>query len=259
MIENHPCSIPVEDNITIWRYMNISNFDSILENNALYFRRADKFIDKFEGSILKREVAYRKKKYSKSFDKVITSKGDEKIAYCHEELRKTILVSCWHINNNESATMWSNYTKDNKGLAIKTNTSLLKQVLQNAVDTFIISKVRYLNYEKDIWISNDYYHEPYNMLMPLFHKRKEFKEEAELRIIHRLDENPYTIDEYWKQQPDSNLNGQYKKINLQELIEEVVFHPNLDNTTISKVVEKTKQLGYNFAFKESKLSHEPIF
>lgn len=51
--ESHPVlNIPKTD-ITIWRYMDIPSFLSLLTNNTLVFVRGDLFEDKYEGTVPK--------------------------------------------------------------------------------------------------------------------------------------------------------------------------------------------------------------
>jgi hypothetical protein len=43
-----------EDSNIIWRYMDFTKFVSLLDRSALFFARADKFKDQFEGSWTKK-------------------------------------------------------------------------------------------------------------------------------------------------------------------------------------------------------------
>ncbi len=55
----HENFIPLEPNTIIWRYLDFEKYKSLLENKALFFCRADKFIDPFEGSLPKMEADHR--------------------------------------------------------------------------------------------------------------------------------------------------------------------------------------------------------
>jgi len=50
MISEHPAfQHPADKNISIWRYMNLSNFVWMLQNESLYFRRCDLLGGPYEG------------------------------------------------------------------------------------------------------------------------------------------------------------------------------------------------------------------
>lgn len=51
MYKEHPVfQQPNNENIKIWRYMDFTKFMSLLDTKKLFFTRADKFEDPFEGS-----------------------------------------------------------------------------------------------------------------------------------------------------------------------------------------------------------------
>ena len=49
---------PANPDTKIWRYMNFTKFVSMLEHQALWFSRADKLGDPFEGSMPKTQHGY---------------------------------------------------------------------------------------------------------------------------------------------------------------------------------------------------------
>ena len=51
MFAEHPDLNPPQDNAVLWRYMDFTKFVSLLDRRALYFSRADKLGDPFEGSL----------------------------------------------------------------------------------------------------------------------------------------------------------------------------------------------------------------
>src|SRR4030066_2211573 len=107
---------PSETAIPIWRYMDFTKFVSMLENQGLFFSRADKLDDPFEGSYslgnknLRHEV-YKEYKISESAFKTLSQ--------FRSWVRKWTMVNCWHINTYESAAMWKLYTKSNEAIAVK--------------------------------------------------------------------------------------------------------------------------------------------
>ena len=51
MYKEHNSFESIDDNKKIWRYMDFTKFIDILENEALFFTRSDRFEDKFEGTL----------------------------------------------------------------------------------------------------------------------------------------------------------------------------------------------------------------
>ena len=53
MYKEHRVFNPPESDAVLWKYMNFTKFVSLLEKQALFFARADKLGDPFEGSFSK--------------------------------------------------------------------------------------------------------------------------------------------------------------------------------------------------------------
>src|SRR5574341_1555783 len=139
----HPAFDPPNDtNARIWRYMDFTKFVSMLENQGLFFSRADLIGDPFEGSYTRVNIERRKSTLPGITD-------DEKIEEFFrllKEQRPYMLLNCWHMNDQESAAMWKLYTKTNESIAIQSRYNLLRSVLPSKAD---IGVVHYIDYEKD--------------------------------------------------------------------------------------------------------------
>ena len=59
MYEEHPSFKSPPDDAVLWRYMDFTKFVSLLDKRALFFVRADKLGDPFEGTITKVNVTAR--------------------------------------------------------------------------------------------------------------------------------------------------------------------------------------------------------
>ncbi|MBL4788227.1 MAG: hypothetical protein JKY60_03995 [Kordiimonadaceae bacterium] len=104
--------------LKIWRYLDLEKFRSLLEQQAIYFSSARQFDDAFEGSITKRHFAYRLKTSQGVFG-VESDFQQKHTSDAFYELTRLTKVSCWHMNQHESAAMWKLYLKDGKGIAIQ--------------------------------------------------------------------------------------------------------------------------------------------
>ncbi|MGE4290089.1 MAG: hypothetical protein AB7E36_15495 [Salinivirgaceae bacterium] len=148
--------------------MDISKFIEVLDSNALFFTRADKLGDPFEGSYTRKNIEARNFVLSdngliprpKYFPKDTEA----------ENWKRYYGINCWHMNEHESAAMWKLYLNSNEGIAIQSTYSRLKESL---IDKYPIhlGLVKYIDYEND-------YFESGNHLLPFLHKRKSFEQRS---------------------------------------------------------------------------------
>ncbi|NKE36704.1 hypothetical protein GWG54_12925 [Natronococcus sp. JC468] len=95
-------------------------------------------------------------------------------------------ISCWHLKESESATMWGSYSGGDPTICIESTVGRLRDAINransNKDDEVFIHKVQYVDYEEfDVpdW-------DPINIgdyLPPYLYKRLEFAGESELRAI----------------------------------------------------------------------------
>lgn len=176
MFEEHRYfKAPANINAKIWRYLDFTKFVDLLRTKSLYFTRADKFDDPFEGSLPKNIEAYKQltiKQYNFSkedADKFFSSKRIE-------ARRKAIAINCWHLNEYESAAMWRLYLKSNEGIAIQSTYDRLAKSFSTFDKSVFIGIVNYIDYDREMI--------DYTCTFDRFlHKRLSFKHEQELRAI----------------------------------------------------------------------------
>ena len=263
-IQSHPNQIPLDKNAIIWRYMDLNKYLSLLERSAIFFCRADKFSDPFEGSIPKIEYDYRLKEAKKSsefhgqpFDEEKAANNIKGLATTHKNFKRGIVINCWHINNNESDAMWRLYLKDNEGVAIQSTARKVFETMDKAVEVIELSKIRYIDFDKQGWYHpTEYPHTSYNLIAPYFHKRIEFAYEQEYRIYHEIRE-AIKNEEYWDTQ--ENHKGKFIKVDLRTLVDKIYLPPTADKKTVDRIKALTKQYDYDFDFAISKLQNEPYY
>lgn len=243
--EYNMCIKPHPD-LTTWRYMSFEKFELMLKNRSVFFCRADKFPDPFEGTIPKVEAEYRFKTFG-------DTKSINSISNLHRKFKGQLLVNCWHINNTENDAMWRLYLKDNEGIAIKTTVKNLLDSFSNTKEDIYCSEVRYIDYEKDIWLP-PFNH--YNLFSPILHKRDVFRQEKEIRLIHQI-ENVSDLDKYWQEQPKEK--GKDILVDLNKLIVEIYSAPTSDERQIDKIKSLIKEYGFDFKVKKSVLDNEPYY
>ena len=157
MYDQHPAFITPPPDAVLWRYMDFVKFVSLLERKALFFAKASRLGDPFEGSI------------SQSTAVEIQRMKLVKPEALHEELfrqRDRTLVNCWHEGAYESAAMWSLYGQH---IAIRTTSERLCRSFDCEEDIHV-GRVAYVDYETA--------HIRLNNLFNLYlHKRLSFEHE----------------------------------------------------------------------------------
>lgn len=219
--------IKSSDNAIIWRYIDFTKLLSLLHKDSLYFTRVDKFEDPFEGSLSKASVRLRTNKYK-------GTKPPNEITTLSEFYRtfvKLTYVNCWHLGGYQSAALWRAYLQDSNGVTIRSTFGRLRDSFNNTEYEVKIGKVTYIDYKKDLI--------PEGSLYPYFHKRKNFREEKELRaVIQEVTYNKNGEIE-WDKSPFGS--GLYVKINLETLIDKIYLAPKCEEWQVDilrKVVKK---------------------
>ncbi|RYY72252.1 MAG: DUF2971 domain-containing protein [Chitinophagaceae bacterium] len=261
-VHPHPVYTPIEADATLWRYMSLEKFQRLLADRALFFCRADKFSDIYEGSIPRREAEHRISEarraadfYQQHFDEAGALATIRDRAAFHQAFKYATIVNCWHINPNESDGMWRLYMDNNEGVAIQTTGARITRTMEDPAEDIEMSKVRYIDYERDIWYHpEDFPHRSYNMITPLIHKRAEFGHEQEFRLFHLIEVATRTTD-YW--QPDQH--GRNIPVNLDTLIERVCLHPTATEADCNNVLNLLAAAGLDKPVVFSQLNSQPYY
>lgn len=97
--ENPACEKPEDENVKIWRYLDFTNFVSLLDKGALFFVRADRLLDKFEGSYPKLNIDLRPVKIKMAgFPEKAIKQFQNQLPEIHKQFRRYAIINCWHIN-----------------------------------------------------------------------------------------------------------------------------------------------------------------
>lgn len=261
---DHEAIIKCDPETVIWRYIDLPKFEGLLHDQGLFLCRSDKFSDPYEASIPKREADYRIKEHMKvaaSFGRQTTlekaMENSNSIGNLHKRFRRGFVVNCWHMSTTESDAMWRLYLKTNEGVAIQSSYKRLYDSLKHNEEEIFISRVRYLDYEKDIWHHKEFYPvTKYNLFTPIVHKRLAFIHENELRVFQQLNEavdNPT----YWQSQ--ANQFGKTISCDINILIDKVILPPTAEDDVLKKVEDLMTKYDCKAQIIKSKLNDPPIY
>src|SRR3989344_369754 len=250
MYQTHPSfTAPRSEDIKIWRYLDIAKFAYMISKKNLYFPKASKLEDAFEGSYTKKSVDTR----SEFFKSVARGNPnlniERQISEFAKQIREHVYISSWHMNSHESAAMWNLYSQGGKGIAIQSTFKGLKNSFKNLKEDIFIGKVKYIDYDKDLIDTK-------NLLNPFIRKRKSFEYEYELRVIlARLSEASFRP----KSENDNSPDGIYLEVDLDKLIESVY----ISQTSKDWEIDLVNILMENFQLRKplimSSLSANPLY
>lgn len=154
---------------TIWRYLDLERFISLLHTRSLFLSRLDAFRDPWEGTWPRAVVDGVRAHWDK--------KNGDQFLEMSQTLRIANYVSCWHASESESAALWDLYS-GKSGVAIQSTVRSLQSAITDDKE-YYIGKVSYVDFDTqpvpDL-----------NLLVPPFLKRKSFEHEREIRVLHWL-------------------------------------------------------------------------
>jgi len=297
MYKSHAVFQQPSDSAVIWRYRPFKRFKQIIEDSQLYFARADKMEDQYEGTVpepnfseefreqqAKRARENLKKQleaididqtkdrleefYDKEFDREeierITS--EESLEETERLVRERPLESYESSIESHFLNCWHiNETESNLMWGTYSDQkgigikSTLGQ-LKSALDA---------HEEHDVFIGKvryiDYSQERIpegNSFLPFLHKRKQFRGERELRAV--ISSIP-TTDEPVEGEPNANKidweqqpGGIQVSVNLSDLIEEVYLAPGTPESVVESVGDVLEENGLSRDIvKESAIDQAP--
>ena len=259
----HPVFVPPSNiNVKIWRYMDFTKFVSMLETSGLFFSRADKLGDPFEGSLPKSSGLERDE-----YDAAHTDGAYQVRLF--RALRKWTMMSCWHMNEHESAAMWRLYAKSNEAIAVCSTYQKLRDCLDQR---FYVGVVNYIDYDHDRLPTT-----PRNVLFPFVHKRLSFKHEDELRAVvpgwpplkpligdkpdwmkheTRDDEGVSVIYDF---DAEPATDGVWRLVSLQLLLEEIRIAPGAPHWFRELVTQVIGRYALNIPVVQSRLDDSPLY
>jgi hypothetical protein len=259
----------LNDEMTIWRYLSLDKLIYLLKEKSLFLTPLSYFMetDPFEGylpevifkpmiknlqdaqayseSIIEQDSSVPYFQEIKNHMKQMSEISKKNLEVTYESGTKRTCVSCWHQNNIESEAMWKLYTDNNKGIAIKSNISLLRKAININNIPVMIGKVQYIDYFDPSLADLDFSNWENS---GGFFKRKEYSHENEIRICHKPFVDPssmqhFVLDSMFEGKPWNGFEIKpfALKINPHELIEEIIISPYTKEPFASSVVDVCKK------------------
>lgn len=245
----------------LWRYMDFAKFVALLDQRSIYFARADKLGDPFEGAS---GIAERRSQWDAYYldffreavsnPPSISDKAEplphpssgyvereaarllKEFSTISELERRRTFVSCWHANAVESEALWRLYCPPPMmGVAIRTDARLLIEAL-GSDPQIKLGRVQYVDFCKGFAGFHDL----------IFWKRKSLSYETEVRaVIKRFD---------------AQVNmGLSVSVDIEKLLISVVPSPFASDWFASLVESTMRRYGVDSSVSRSELLSEPFF
>ena len=232
---------PDDPTVKVWRYLDFTKFVALLDSQALFFTRADQFLDPFEGALPRASIAPTSPTGTPTDTDVLARLGAMR-----ERILRQVGIASWHINEQESAAMWSLYLKSDEGVAIQTTYQRLTTAFNACQEPIHLGVVQYIDFDHETipWGSN--------VLFPFVYKRKSFEFERELRAV------------IWRPPTDGRAPlddnfGAATPINLEQLVERIYVAPSAPHWFAALVRSVLERYQTDIPVAQSKLGESPIF
>lgn len=160
---------------SLWRYMDLAKWISLLETKAIWLARADTFKDRHEGRFPDEMRALMEKAY-KSFPDDDPSPVKDAADF-QDYLLKNTFVSCWHKNIDENMVMWEIYGRDTNAIAVQTTVGRINESIDSSRLSGHSLLLKPVVYEKSEDVQEVLLYEEC-----FFRKRPHFAFEEEVRI-----------------------------------------------------------------------------
>lgn len=231
--KEHPAfEQPDDESLPIWRYYTSTQLISVFQNRGLYFNRADKFSDPFEGvphldALIEHYInsSVQEKRKQRLIDEgIAVPEGEynppppeEKVFRLFNTIRQRSFLNCWHHNDSESITMWNSYVQSGDGVLVKSTYGKLKSAL-DVCDEYtcymgVVGYLPWLETGVDEQLSSE---EQMNFYSNLMNKQQEYRSESEFRVVANLD--PSTLE--------NGKTGFFMPTKLNKMIDEVRISPD---------------------------------
>lgn len=175
--------VDLKDGTQLRRYVDLAKFIDLLRTQKLYLRRADRFIDKFEGALTP--------SIRRAIDSAYTSNPKAESADTfYRRCRQGTFVSCWTLGAKDNMALWQLYGGASTSLAINTTVGRLVTTCLSWPDSVLIRKVRYIDHFENPDMVIGRHTDP----LQFKHEAYDFEREVRLLIPRQRD---------WENNPES--------------------------------------------------------
>lgn len=216
----------LNEDLKLWRYVDLAKLISLLETRAIWLARADTFKDKHEGRFPNEMRTWIERAYEgfPQDDPSPVRDADDFQDY----LIKNTFISCWHKNIDENLVMWEIYGQDTNAVAIQTTVGRIKESVDSSGLNGHSLLLKPMEYKRSEDVQGVLLYEEC-----FFRKRPHFAFEQEVRI---------SLDTYSRANPTKNTPYGYGlACSINKLVESIYVHPDCANWLADVIDSITKR------------------
>ena len=262
---------PPNPDIRIWRYIDLLRLLAFLQTRTLHFSRADKFDDRFEGSLTSLNVADRKRLLQRAFkhDRTTT----QHITRTWRDITRSAVayayVNCWHAGETESQAMWKLYGTSTGSVAIQSTYRKLRDVLPSRL-CFDEQGNQNEAWRSDVYLGMVQYRDyrsveesvpEGNLMHPFMSKRNELQHEKEVRAFAFFGEAlaAGSSDGTRTLNKVSMPEGLPGEVDIDRLVETVCVQPGTPPWVKQAIEDLIRKYGWNVEVVPSEIDATPLY
>ena len=230
-----------KDTQKIWRYINFKKFKSLIEDSALFFCRADKFDDEWEGVLPIKVI----EKFMLEAETIPSDDGNvySYLKWHKEREARSHLINCWHVDDNESFAMWKIYCQNNHlSIAIQSSIGRLKNSFDATEERIWVGEVEYIDFREKEFKNRFFNVNDPSTLKTFLLKWHYFLYEKEIRAILNKAYSKHKAEK-----------GIPIKIDLSKLVDFIYLSPTAGKEDEKKIKDILEQNNYSFTIQRSDL------
>jgi hypothetical protein len=217
------------------RHLDLSKFIDLLRTSTLYFRRADKFFDRFEGALTPSIRSLLNNPIIGGPD------GEDADAY-YRHAREGGFVSCWSLGAKDNMALWQLYGGAKSSIALTTTVSKLHAAAATWSDITSIHKVRYIDHFRNPAMVVGGY------IDVLECKHEAYSFEKEVRVI---------VSRHRGQWSNNPIDLRLPIVDLSSFVRSVVVAPEADSSYFELVQDIANRYGLKSPVRRSQLTFLP--
>lgn len=241
MYTEHPDFKAPPPSAILWRYMDLSKLIALIHGGCLFFARADRLGDPWEGATSPVNITFR------HILDLRTGAGYQHLGDLHKSTLRHTYIPCWHESPHESAAMWKLYLSSDEGIAIRSTFERLRESLRKDDHDIFIGQVSYYDPMLEMWPEG-------NVLRQYLYKRKSFEHEREVRAVFQ-DRPDLGFD---RAEPAAEF-GLNIAVDIDTLIESVYLAPTSPAWIAGITQAVLERFGLDRTIVQSTLAADPVF
>ena len=224
----------IDTSKSLFRYMSLAQFLSIVENRKLFLNKVKRWEDTWEGPDDQLPM--------------ITESGEK--VYSESLLTSSTVGQCWTYDKDSDA-MWRIYSPDRQGIMIETNVDCFREI--QGLRRAVLAKVIYFNKDNYIEKRNEIAeNRSYCYAGDMALKREAFKHENEVRLLVCL-QGYKEISNWW----DIPVVG--FEFDPQTFIKSITFDPRADEWFVNTMKQYCLSKGFSCPIEKSSLYEKDFF